>query len=72
MFERLVEIELLPADALGELAENRAAAIVEALIEAGVDRTRLASGGASEVEGGNGTIAAELALETGSPRRGRM
>jgi hypothetical protein len=68
MFERLVEIEPLPGAALRELAGSRADAIIDALVEAGVDRTRLATGAVSEVEAREDAIPAELALEAARPR----
>jgi hypothetical protein len=69
MFERLVEIEALPERALRELATRRADAIIEALVKAGAERTRLAPGGVSEVDPPNDTIPARLALEAAGSTR---
>jgi hypothetical protein len=63
MFERLVGIERLPEGALPELAARRADAIIEALVEAGAERARVASGNVNEVEARDGTVPVELGLE---------
>jgi hypothetical protein len=64
VFEQLVALEPLPDIALQVLAGNRAQAIVDALVKAGVSPGRLQSGGIARVEsGGNRRITTELAVD---------
>ncbi|MGZ8231494.1 MAG: DUF748 domain-containing protein, partial [Burkholderiales bacterium] len=64
VFERLVETQPLPDTALRVLAGNRAQAIVDTLVKAGVDRARVQSGGITQTKSESGKgITTELALE---------
>ena len=67
VFERIVELEPLPGTAVRVLAANRAQAIVDTLLQAGIDPGRLQPGGIAEVEGAAGKpVATDLALDVGA------
>ncbi|MDN5851091.1 MAG: DUF748 domain-containing protein, partial [Nitrococcus sp.] len=64
LFERLAERQPLPDNALQSLAASRAQAIIDVMLEAGIDRNRLTSGVAEAVTGKPGApVAAELSLD---------
>ena len=64
LFERLVELQPLPDSALKTLAEKRAQAIVDVLLKAGINPSRLQSGGITQVTTGSGSgIATDFALD---------
>ena len=64
LFERLVELQPLPDNALQALAARRTQAIMDVLLKAGIDSKRLVSGSVELVTGEPGKpIAAELALD---------
>jgi hypothetical protein len=64
MFAELVELQPLLDSAPQRLAAERTQVIIDALRKAGIDRSRLQSGGITEVTGGSSAaIASEFALE---------
>ncbi|MBA4142007.1 MAG: DUF748 domain-containing protein [Nitrosospira sp.] len=63
LFERLAELQPLPENALASLAESRAQAVIDAVMEAGIDRKHVESAGIKSVTGESGdSVAAELSL----------
>ena len=67
VFERIVELEPLSETAVRVLAAHRAQAIVDTLLEAGIDPGRLQAGGIAQVEAAAGQpITTDLALGVGA------
>jgi hypothetical protein len=63
VFDRLVETQPLPDTAVRVLAGRRAEAIIDTLAKAGIDHSRLQSGGITQVTGDSGRgVTTELAL----------
>lgn len=64
LFERLVELQPLPDNALQLLASDRRQAIIDVLLKAGIDSKRLISGSVEQVTGKpDMPVAAELSLD---------
>ena len=64
LYERLVELQPLPDNALQALAARRTQAIMDVLLKAGIDSKRLVSGSVEPVTGEPDTpVAAELSLD---------
>jgi hypothetical protein len=67
VFERIVELESLDESAVRVLSKNRAQAIVDTLLKAGIEPGRLQPGGITPVDAAAGKpVATDLALGVGA------